>query len=102
MREGCCKRRKWLSGPFERASNEGGIQYNTTQHNTIQYNTIQYNTNTIQYKYKYYYSGINPVEFREREEEGDEEEGDEEDGDEKEDDDDDDEKVENEKKNEEE
>ena len=91
MREGCCKRRKWLSRPFERASNEGGIKYNK-----IQYNTIQYNTNTIQYKYKYYYSGINPVEFREREEEGDEE-----DGDEKEDDDDD-EKAENEKKNEEE
>ena len=33
----------------------------------IQYNTIQYNTiqdNTIQYKHDYYYSGINPVEFR--------------------------------------
>ena len=38
------------------------IQYNTIQNNTIQYNTIQYNT--IQYKYEYYYSGINPIEFR--------------------------------------
>ena len=43
------------------------IQYNTIQYNTIQYNKIQYNTikyNTIQYKNEYYYSGINPVEFR--------------------------------------
>ena len=31
-------------------------------YNTIQYNTIQYNT--IKYKHEYYYSGINPVEFR--------------------------------------
>ena len=38
------------------------IQYNTIQYNTIQYNTIQ--QNTIKYKYEYYYSGINPVEFR--------------------------------------
>ena len=43
------------------------IQYNTIQYNTIQYNTIQYNTIqyiTIQYEYEYYYSDINPVEFR--------------------------------------
>ena len=48
------------------------IQYNTIQYNTIQYNTIQYSTiqyktiqnNTIQCKNEYYYSGINPVEFR--------------------------------------
>ena len=47
------------------------IQYNTIQYNTIQYNTIQYNTiqqntiqhNTIQYKYEYYSSGINLIEF---------------------------------------
>ena len=34
---------------------------------TIQNNTIQYSTmkeNTIQYKYEYYYSGINPVDLR--------------------------------------
>ena len=35
---------------------------NTIQYNTIKYNTIQYNT--IKYKHEYYYSGINPVEFR--------------------------------------
>ena len=28
----------------------------------MKYNTIQYNT--IQYKHEYYYSGVNPVEFR--------------------------------------